>query len=258
MELIKTAIKVGNSAGVILPKKYLNSQVKIVLEPLNIKKDVLEIILKEDILKEVEGIYLTGSYARGEETIESDIDILIITNNLNKKIVKENYEIVCISRKEIERQIKENIFPILPMIKEAKVIMNKELIQNYVNEKLTKENLKWHLDTIKSAMKVVEKSIEVSKKLKINESDASAYSLILRLRTLYIIDCIRKNKLWNKKEFLNIIKKISGSLIAYEEYLRIKKGDKKLKNKLPIAEAENLMNYNNKKIKEIEKWLLQK
>jgi len=40
-ELIKSTIRVGNSAGVLLPKEYLNTQVKIVLQPLNIEKDIL-------------------------------------------------------------------------------------------------------------------------------------------------------------------------------------------------------------------------
>ena len=47
MELIKQTIKVGNSAGVLLPKQYLNSKVKIILEPLNIEKDVLDIVGEE-------------------------------------------------------------------------------------------------------------------------------------------------------------------------------------------------------------------
>jgi len=88
MELIKTTIRVGNSAGVLLPKKYLNSQVKIILEPLNIEKDVIDILMKENLLTDVMGVYLTGSYAREEQNIESDIDILVITSNINKKIVR--------------------------------------------------------------------------------------------------------------------------------------------------------------------------
>jgi len=41
MELIKNTIRVGNSAGVLLPKEFLNTQVKVVLQPLNIEKDVI-------------------------------------------------------------------------------------------------------------------------------------------------------------------------------------------------------------------------
>lgn len=258
MEIIKNTIKVGNSAGVLLPKKWLNSRVKVILEPLNIEKDILDILSEEGLLENTLGIYLVGSYARREESIESDVDILAITDNINKKIKKGKYEIMCISEKEIKTQLEKNILPLLAMLKEAKPIINKNLIRRYANSRFNKENLKFHIETTKSAMKVVEKDIEIAKELKEkNTSDQIAYSLILRLRTLYLIRCIRKNKIWKKKEFLELIKRISGSLNAYEGYLRSKNCEK-TKNKLPIEEAEKLMNYINDDIEKLEKWLKEK
>ena len=257
MELIKNTIRVGNSAGVLLPKEFLNTQVKIVLQPLNIEKDILEILLEEKILKEVLGVYLIGSYARKEQTIESDIDVLVITKNINKRFEKGKYEIICISREEVERQLRENALPILPMMIEAKTIINDDLIKDCADNPLTKKNLKWHIVTTKSAMKVVEKSIELYKETNMKEGDGYVYSLILRLRTLYIIDCIRKKKRWSKKEFLSLVKKISGSLIAYERYVS-SKNKNSLEHKHPIEEAEKLMVYINKKIREVEKWLKRK
>ncbi len=255
MELIKNTIRVGNSAGVLLPKEFLNSQVKVVLQPLNIEKDILEILLKEKILKNILGIYLIGSYARKEQTIESDIDVLAITDSINKRIEKEKYDILLVSKKIVDEKMKKNIFPLLPMMMEAKPIINKELLNQYIDTSLTKKNLKWHIDTTKSAMRVVKASIKLSREMGLLEGDATSYSLILRLRTLYIIDCLRKNKLWNKKEFLKLIKKIAGSLIAYEEYLKVKNNEEKILYKLPINEAEKLMNYVSKEVKNVEKWL---
>jgi len=252
MELIKNTIRVGNSAGVLLPKEFLNTQVKIVLQPLNIERDILEILIEEKILKNVLGCYLIGSYARKEQTIESDVDVLVITNKINKMIEKGKYKLICISKEEFERQLKENILPILPMIKEAKTIINNDLMEEHINSPLTKKNLKWHIDTTKSAMRVVKEYIKLAEEMEEKVSDAASYSLILRLRTLYIINCLRKGKLWKKEEFLDLIKKISGSLIAYERYLDSKNNNTK-RCKLPIEEAKKLMNYINKKIKEVEK-----
>ncbi|MEK6925976.1 MAG: nucleotidyltransferase domain-containing protein [Nanoarchaeota archaeon] len=252
MELIKNAIRVGNSAGVLLPKKFLNFQVKIVLQPLNVKKEVLDILIEEKILKNVLGCYLTGSYARKENSIESDIDVLVITNSINKKIKRGKYEIICISKKEVERQLEENILPILPMIKEAKTIINEDLIKRYIDSPLTKKNLKWHIYTTKSAMEVVKEYIKLAEETGKKVSDAASYSLILRLRTLYIIDCLKKDKLWEKEEFLGLISKISGSLTAYERYIDSKNNNSK-KSKLPLEEAKRLMEYINKKIKKVEK-----
>jgi len=252
MELIKNTIRVGNSAGVLLPKEFLNTKVKIVLQPLNIEKDILDILMEEKILKNVLGCYLIGSYARKEQTIESDVDVLVITNKINKRIEKGKYDLICVSKEELERQLLENILPILPMIKEAKTIINDDLIGEYIDSPLTKKNIKWHIDTTKSAMRVVKEYIKLAEEMEEEVSDAASYSLILRLRTLYIIDCLRKGKLWKKEEFLGLIKKIGGSLIAYERYLDSKNNNTK-EYKLPIEEAKRLMDYINKKIKEVEK-----
>jgi predicted nucleotidyltransferase len=257
MELIKNTIKVGNSAGVLLPREWLGSQVRVILEPLNIDKEIVEILMQEKILGDVLGAYLVGSYARGEQTIESDIDILVITGSINKKIKKGKYEIICISQEEIKNQIEKNILPILPMIKEAKTIINKELIKQYSLSKLTLKNLLYHIETTKSAMKVVEKDIELSKEMNEKASDASAYSLILRLRTLYITECLKHGKIGSRKDFLKLVKNISGSAVAYERYLCSKNKNIE-ESKLPIEEAEKLMRYINKKIIELEKWLKEK
>ena len=252
MELIKNTIRLGNSAGVLLPKEFLNTQVKIVLQPLNIEKDVLDILLGEGILKNVLGCYTVGSYAREEQTIESDIDVLVITDKINKTMKKGRYDITCISKEKVESQLEDNALPILPMIKEARAIINDSLIGNYINGSLTKKNIKWHMDTTKSAMKIVNSFIQLAEEDGRRVDDAAAYSLILRLRTLYIIDCLKKDKMWKKEEFLRLIKKISGSLIAYERYLD-SKNHKSSKYKLPIDEAKKLMDYINKKVKELEK-----
>jgi len=257
MELIKNTIKVGNSAGVLLPKEFLNSQVKIVLQPLNVEKDILKILLEEKILVNVLGVYLIGSYARKEQTIESDIDVLVITNKIDKRIVKEKYDILLVSKEVVDNKMNENVFPLLPMMIEAKPIINKDLIKNYINTQLTKKNIKWHIDTTKSAMKVVKEYIKLAEEMEEKVSDSASYSLILRLRTLYIIDCLKNRKLWTKKEFLGLIKKISGSLTAYERYLVVK-NDNSRKYKLQIEEAKKLMDYVNKKINEVEKWLKKK
>ena len=138
------------------------------------------------------------------------------------------------------------------MIKEAKTIINDDLIKEHIDSPLTKKNLQWHIDTTKSAMGVVKEYIKLAEETEKKVSDAASYSLILRLRTLYIIDCLRKGKLWKKEEFLGLIKKISGSLIVYERYLDSKNNNSKKYN-LPIEEAKRLMGYINKKIKEVEK-----
>jgi len=257
MELIKKTIRVGNSAGVLLPKEFLGKEVKIVLQPLNIQKEVLELLSRKKILPQVLGVYLTGSYARGEQTIESDIDILVITDKIDSSIKEGKYDLTLVSEKALDDKMKKNIFPLLPMMIEAKPLINQALLNEYINTSLSRKNLGWHLETTKSAMKVVNEFIKLSNKTGDAVGDSIAYSLILRLRTIYIIDCLKNKRKWSKKEFLELIKKIAGSLKSYERYLESKNKNTK-EYKLSAKEAKKLMSYNDKKINEIEKWLKEK
>lgn len=256
-EIVKKTIRVGNSAGVLLPKEWLNTEVKIVLQPLNIEKDILDILRNENKLDETGGVYLIGSYSRGEQTIESDVDVLVITNKINERIKRGNYDILFIDKEEVENQLKNNALPILPMLKEAKIIINKNLIKEYLNTKLNWKNLKWHIETTIKMMREVLEDIKFAKKTNSNVSDASAYSLILRLRTLYIIDCLRKNKTPKTKELLSLIKRISGSDMAYQRYMQTKNHNSS-ESKLLIMGAEKLRNYILNNIGETKKWLKEK
>ncbi len=203
--LIKSAVRVGNSAGVLLPKEWYGSNVKVVLleKPINIKQDVLKIL--EPILEEIIGIYLTGSYARKEQEKDSDIDILVITDTINKVLNIGKYHIIIVSLKQVKKALEENIITIFPLIKEAKVILNRYLLNELKNTHITKDKLKWHIDTSKSALSIVRSLLNLEgKKVK---NTAIIYSLFLRLREAYIVDCLLRNKHYSTKELIKLLSK---------------------------------------------------
>ena len=72
-----------------------------------------------------------------------------------------------------------------------------------------------------------------------------------------VLPALSQIEVWTKKGFLSLVKKISGSLTAYERYLESKNKNTR-EFKLSTKEARKLMDYNNKKIREIEKWVKQK
>jgi|TARA_Y100000310_G_scaffold278773_1_gene297482 predicted nucleotidyltransferase len=257
--LTKKTIKVGNSSGVLLPAEWLNGivEVKLVEAPLNYDKLINKILLiLKDKLLDVESLAITGSYARGEQIKNSDIDILAITKKIDEHLRIENFDILFLTEKKIKEDFEKNPLPLLPMLKEAKPIINNNLIEKYAKYPLNKKSLKWHIDTTKSAINLAKKDLKISKEINMNAEDAVSYSLVLRLRTLYIINCLRKNKIWKSVEFLNLIKNITGSVEAYNGYLRVKnKKDKKYKSKLKIIEAERLICYIDEKLAGIEKWV---
>ena len=248
-ELMRPIVRVGNSAGVILPKEWLNgkARIELIITPTNIKKEIFEIL--EDYLQEIHGIYLAGSYARKEETEKSDIDVLAITSKINKRIAKGKYNIILISQEEVETALKKNILPFLPMLIEAKPILNGELLNKLREVRLTEGNLRSHLEIVKSGLAVNREFIKLNKELNEDSGDANSYSLILHLRSVYIVDCLIKNKIWSTNGLLSLIKGITGSIRAYEGYLRVK-NNKGKGGELPLVEAEKLYDYILIKIRE--------
>ena len=258
---IKKAIKAGNSSAVILPRAWLNKEVRIELikkTPETILYDVLEILKKHILLESIIGVYLVGSYARGEEDENSDIDVLVITNNIDKEMISKGiYNVLIISYQLVNQKLERNLFPIGQMIKESKPLINGEFIEDLEIE-ITKKNVKWYLDTTKEKLDLIKEYINDTKSR--NEKylrDIIAYSLVLRIRTLEIIKKLIKNKDYSSKQFIKLIKKISKGTNAYERYLAVK-NDLKEKNKLTIDEAERLYEYLKKdfvKVKKVVKGL---
>ena len=242
---IKKAIKAGNSSAVILPRAWLNKEVRIELvekTPEIVVQDVIEILKKHLPLISVIGIYLVGSYARGEEDEDSDIDILVITDNYDKEMISEGiYNILIVSYQLINQKLNQNLFPVGQMLKEAKPLLNSDYIKD-LEIKVTKKNIKWYLDTTKEKIDIIKKYIDYAKSKNKNLGDRIAYTLVLRIRTLEIIKKLIQNKDYSKKEFIKLIKKISNSTNAYERYLAVKNNLKE-ENKLKINEAERLQEY---------------
>ena len=191
---VKKTVRAGNSSAVILPRAWLNKEVRVELlrkDNETILSDSLEIINKYLSLKEVIGIYLVGSYARQEEDDTSDIDILVITNNIDKKIIKEGiYNLLIISSELLNYKLKRDLLPIGQMLRESTPLLNASYIDS-IEIKATRENSKIYLDTTQEKIDLIKKVIELSKKRnKEKVSDFVAYTLVLRIRTLYIIEKI--------------------------------------------------------------------
>src|SRR3989338_11229297 len=98
---IKKTVKAGNSSAVILPKAWLNQEVRVELvkkTPETILQEAINITEDNINPGEIIGIYLVGSYARGEESKGSDIDILVISAITDKEIIHEGiYNVLIVS-----------------------------------------------------------------------------------------------------------------------------------------------------------------
>ncbi len=233
-EIIKQTIKFGNSSGVILPNTWKNKKVRVQLVETSIIQDTIEILQQKELLEETIGIYLVGSYARGEETEKSDIDLLVITENIDKQIKTGNYEITLISKKRFKEKISKSLY-LLSMVKEAKTLINKNFIKDYKTSAL-EISIKKYLNEISSLIKFNEEILDLNKELNEKIEDGTIYSLVLRLRELYLIDCLKTNKTCNKKDFLKLI----DNEQLYNAYLRIKNNSQS-KNNSSIKDSEQLV-----------------
>ncbi len=257
MNLIKPVIRLGNSAGVLLPKAWLNGKAKITLieSPIDIEKEIIGFL--KPYLPSLISLGIAGSYARNEANVDSDIDIIGITSDVNKRIEKGKYNICLISQKDLEYYLENDALPILPMLKESVPLINSQLLEIYSRKSLSRKNLSFHIATTLSALEVIKKALNLSQINGERISDNIAYSLMLRLREVYIVDNLIEGKKANKKGLLVLLKKITGSLEAYEAYIRAKNGNSNRRS-LAFADAEKILAYIPQRINWQKKWIRRK
>jgi len=214
----KLAQKFGNSSHVVLPKEYIGRRIKFVAEPKtlqDIKSEIVEIL--KPYLENIIGIYLYGSYIRNEQTFDSDIDILVITGpkfKITEKI--DNYHIVSATINSIENTLKNNAVLILPIIKEAKTIINPDSLRGYKGYKFTKDDTKQFLNDTKKILELNEKGIKMG-----FETGSLVYSLMLRIRGLLMIKLIMGNKLYSKASLYNYLENNNFEKNRIEELYRV-------------------------------------
>lgn len=244
--IIKQTREVGTSAGVLLPRSWLNKKVVVTLFSLTkeeIAREVLDILVKMNLNEDVKGIYLFGSYARGDYDSDSDIDVLVITKKTNKIIDHGSYEITLISEQRFSKNLLSSLY-YLAMIKEAKVIMNSELLEKYLFKKQSLKIRKL-FGEIEQMIKINKDVVEMCAVSGRNVPDGIVYSIVLRLRELYLLKCLISNREYNKKDFLEI----TGERI-YAAYSRIKRNEKELDN-VNAAEIINILDLSEKWLREL-------
>ncbi|MEK6917687.1 MAG: nucleotidyltransferase domain-containing protein [Nanoarchaeota archaeon] len=254
---IKKAVKAGNSSAVILPRSWLDREVRIELiekTPEKILIDTLEIIKKHLNVDKIIGIYLVGSHARGDYDKDSDIDILVVTDDTDKEMISEGvYNILIVSSELLSQKLSQDLFPIGQMIREAKPLLNSSYLKS-VNVKVTRKNISWYIDTTEDKLRLIKRAMDLSIKKNNYLSDLVAYTLILRIRTLYIIERLIKNQDYSKKEFLKLIGKVSHTPNPYERYLAVK-NNLEITDGLSIEEAERLYDYLKSQLARIQKMI---
>ena len=192
-QIIRKVSAVGNGAHVFAPREWLGNDVIIVRKPQkSIEEKILDLIFP--YLKDIRGVYLYGSYARGEGREDSDIDLLLISNT-KLKIKKEGYEIIALKEEDIPKAIKISPLLIYSAFAEAKAIINLDLLEKVRDKYMPK------LADFKEYIS------ETKKIITINEELLDPYSIMLRLRGVYIFDLLIKEENYSNKKFISWLAK---------------------------------------------------
>ncbi|MBS3151300.1 nucleotidyltransferase domain-containing protein [Candidatus Woesearchaeota archaeon] len=215
-QIKKRVVGFGNGSIVYTPKSWIGREVIIALPKLSLKEEVLDLL--KPYLENIQGIYLYGSYARGEQEQDSDIDVLVISDK-RFSLEKKGYDINVRSLENLKKILIEN--PVYSLIfKEAKTVLNKSLLDNLKKIKLpiSKPNFSFILDTTKDVLEINKQLIDIEDDS--FDNVAVIYSLVLRLRGLYMVDCVLKNRLYSNKDFKKfVIKKgINDFDLLYDIY----------------------------------------
>lgn len=234
----KLVQKFGNSGHIVLPKYYVGKRIKFVAAPKtfnDIKSQVLEIL--KPYLGSVLGIYLYGSYARNEQSLDSDIDILAVANAKLKIADKiDDFSIISATIKELEYTLENNAVLTLPIIKEAKTIINPVLLEKYKENKFTRENSKSFLDSTAKILELNKMGLELK-----FEIGSLVYSLILRTRGLLMISLMLHNRLYSKSALFSYLEDNGISQNKVEEFYAVyskEKNNIKIKGSAVISKED--------------------
>lgn len=249
-KILRTVTEVGNGAHIFAPKEWLNEEVIITKIPRkNPKEEILKLVYPN--LNKIIAIFLFGSYARNEQEKDSDIDILIISSE-KFKINKRGTDIIVIPECRIEAAKKLNPILFYSMLQEAMPILNSSYLEKLKQDKIRLDYFKDFLKDTKSSTESNKELIEMDKKLKNkNASESVIYSLLLRLRGIFIINLLLNKKKYSKELFKEWLVKNSGA--DYDKIYKIYRAvrdNKKTGVKILMNQAESLLNL---LIKETEK-----
>jgi len=231
-QLIRKVTPIGNGAHIFVPKDWLDDEVVLIRVPKQpIEAKILKVL--KPYLENIEGVFLYGSYARNEQSKDSDIDILVIANK-KLSIKQDNYEIIVLEEKNIEKAIEISPLLIYSALAEARPIINSKLFEK-----------------LKSKYKIQDKHVrnylrQTKEIIKVNEEFPSLYSLMLRLRGVYLVNQLLSGKNYSNEKFKSWLLRHSSNLDV--EKIKNYKEDYVLSDK----EANSLLILLKDKVKEVE------
>lgn len=242
----------GNGAHIFAPKEWRDEKVLVIrLEKKSIKEQVLEMLLPNLDKVIAAGIY--GSHARKEESESSDIDIIVFVKEKFKLIKPQNFEVLMLEESSISRALEANPLMVYSIFKEAVPIINQSYFEKLKAEQVNKSLFKQFIVSTRESINSDKELLELDKKTGKYASNAVIYSLILRLRGIFLAYCLLKNKEYSNKSFRKwITRNCKISTEAFYEVYQAIRDNKKIKEKIPLEQAELALAFLEKEIKTLD------
>lgn len=241
----KKVVPFGNGSIVYTPKKWVGKTAIVILEekPVDARGEVLTAL--KPFFPKIEGAFLFGSFARNEQTPESDIDVLVVARESLPLKKTGRFDFLAKTKKElIEEMQKDHSLFLHQALAEAKAVFNETLLEEMQKE-MPKPNPKKFFDETLGAFQNVQKLLNADKK-KGNEfsaSPASVYSLVLRLKTLFLVQCWHQKKAFSNRGFEEFLQRQGFSEKTVNGFLgvfRAERDNAKTGQKISLKEAEQL------------------
>ncbi|MGK0208874.1 MAG: hypothetical protein ACI83O_000133 [Patescibacteria group bacterium] len=187
MQLERVVKQFGTGAMVVLPKSMIGVTVTVdVVSPdlTAIKEAVWHMV--DGFMSKVEAIAVVGSYAKGEQTAESDIDVVVIASGISKRMKVGKYEITVVDRQAIfDMHVIERV-TMYYMLKESVSLLNEGLILELRNSLAPDQKLiDSVLEFVEGKIKGFNEVLEVLKDEK--QLPELSYSLMLYVRLLCLL-----------------------------------------------------------------------
>jgi len=195
-QVVKKVMLSGGSGSVYVPKDW--SGQRVIVRPLSIKDNILQLL--SPYMERIVGIYLYGSYARGEETPESDIDILLVTDGKVKLSTENGFDIEVVEYEGVKKLVSEDPVGYHSMVKEAVPIMNGGLLNELRGITPNERGIRAYHESSTSALSIVKGFLD-RKDLSRKDFPSILYSLVLRLRGLYLIRCNLQGRRYSNAKF---------------------------------------------------------
>jgi len=195
-KLTKTVKKYGNSGGVYLPASWIGgtAEVRLVKSAVNPARDITAALA--DCMPHIIGAFVYGSYARGEQEDDSDVDIMVVTDEhaesvkVPKKLKENNYDVQIMPRSRAIRAAERDIV-FKEMLKEAKPLLNEELLRELVNRKTSSKNIGFRVDFAKSSLGIMKSFLELDEE---DPEYETAYPLVMRIKEMLILKCFLEGR----------------------------------------------------------------